>query len=411
MGMNEPRASVASNSRVDRTSRLRVLYVLDSLGPGGTERSTALLLGPLRDLGVDGEVVCLRHVEDGDEARVVRDGFAVTILRSTSAPSRIMELRRHIRIARPDVLHTAIFNADILGRLAAWGTGVPVVSSLISTPYDRARFDDPRVSRWKLAAARWLDGFTARHCTARLHAVSEGAAAANARDLGTDRARITVVERGRPLDEFTVVDDAGRTAARARLSISAGDRVVLGLGRIAFQKGFPDLVRAVPALVAAVPDARVLIAGAPGPATPDLDAALAALPVGMREHVEVLGYRSDVLDLLHAADVFVMPSRWEGTAGAVLEAMACGLPVVATRVDGLQGVVADGQDAVLVDVGDSAALARALTEVLTDGELARRLGARGRATVVERFSMERAAPRMADLYREIAAQGPRANRR
>jgi hypothetical protein len=141
---------------------VRVVLVVNSLGAGGTERSTAVLLPRLRDLGVDASVVALTHRDEGDEQTVRDLGFPVEILPGGPLPVRVRTLRARLLARRPDVVHTAIFDADLIGRLAAAGTGIPVLASLVNTPYAPARLDDPNVAAWKLRVLREIDGFTGR---------------------------------------------------------------------------------------------------------------------------------------------------------------------------------------------------------------------------------------------------------
>jgi glycosyltransferase involved in cell wall biosynthesis len=118
-------------------------------------------------------------------------------------------------------------------------------------------------------------------------------------------------------------------------------------------------------------------------------------------NVRFLGYRADVADLLVASDVFVLASDWEGLPVSILEAMLCGLPVVATRVSGIPEAVTDGEEGWLVPPRDPARLAAAIGCLLDDPAAAIAMGRRGRQRVLRDFSLERAARATADLYREV----------
>lgn len=379
---------------------MRVVLVLNSLGSGGTERSTAVLLPRLAALGIDPVVAVLVHRDVGDEDRVRAAGIPVVRLEGGSLPSQARSLRSLVRRSKPALVHTAIFEADLVGRLGCAGTGVPVLSSLVNTPYDRARRFDPNVPRAKLQVARAADAVTAHLLTDHFHAVSEGVARHAVRTLGIPRRRISVVERGRDPGELGRRSPERRRAARAALGIADGDELVLTAGRQEYQKGHAHLVEALALLAGRRPRLRVAIAGREGNATAALRAAIDR--TGTADRVLVLGYRDDVADLLCAADLFVLPSIYEGTAGAVLEAWALETPVVASRVAGLEGIVRDRHDVWLVEPRSPAALATAIERLLGDPGLAGRLATAGRDTFATRFGLDRSAARMADLYRRVA---------
>jgi glycosyltransferase involved in cell wall biosynthesis len=379
---------------------MRVLFVINSLGAGGTERSTAVLLPALRDAGVRCAVVILRDTAEGDEARVRDDGFPVHRL-SGHFPGQVVELRRLLRRWQPDLVHTAIFEADVAGRLAAGGTGIPVVSSLVNTPYDPARRGDPRVDPARLELVRRIDAASARLAT-RFHAVSEGVARDATEMLGIEPDRITVVERGRDPGALGRRMPARRAAARAALGFDDDDEVVLAVGRQEFQKAHVDLIEAVAWLRSVRPRVHLLVAGRAGNASGDVAAMLDR--VG-DDRIRLLGHRDDVPDLMCAADVLAMPSLYEGTAGAAVEAMALELPVVCSRLVGVEGVL-DDECAVLVPPGHVEELAAALASVLDDQGRALALTASGRARFEERFTLERSADGMATLYASVVGDGP-----
>lgn len=384
---------------------MRVLLVITSLGAGGTERSTALLLPHLRERGIDATVVALVHREEGDEQRVIDEGFDVRFLAAGRLPGRVRELRGLIGELRPDVVHTAVFDADQTGRLAAVRTAVPVLGSLVNTPYVAARLADPNVDRRKLAAVRAVDSLTARTLGTHFHAVTEGVAVDAVDSLGIRRDRITVVERGRDPDQLGRRTDERRAAARRSLGFGADREVILAVGRQEHQKGQVVLVDALASIAASRPQAVVVVAGRSGNASAAIDEAVTR--TGMGDRVRLLGHRDDIADLLCAADVFALPSRYEGTAGAAIEALALEVPVVASDLAGTRGLLVDGENARLVPVDDARALADALAATLDDPRRGAEQVARGRAVFDERFTLSRSADRMAQLYADVAARGRR----
>jgi glycosyltransferase involved in cell wall biosynthesis len=379
---------------------VRVLYVLDSLTPGGTETSTVALLPALRARGVDASIAVFRRAEDDLGSAAEAAGAPVTVVESSSMWGRVGALRTLIGERRPDVVHTALYVADQVGRLAAIGTGTPVVSSFVNTPYDPARTNDPNVKRWRLAAARTVDAVTGRLLVRRFHAVSDGVREANCSALRIPTSRVTVAERGRDTTQLGECSGERRRRVRAALGVGDDTPVALNLGRLDHQKGQLVLVEATAAVLRELPTVQVLIAGKDGSAADELRARLTADPV-LAPHVQLLGHRRDVGDLLCAADALVVSSHVEGTAGVALEAMAIGTPIVSTRVAGAGGILADGHNALLVPIADPQALARGIVRVLTDRDLAARLATQGRDDFRSRFTIDAAADRMVDLYRSV----------
>ncbi len=274
------------------------------------------------------------------------------------------------------MLHTTLYAADQAGRLAAWGTGVPVLSSLVNPAHEQALLGDSDPPSWRRRVLWWVDGLTARHLTTHFHAITEAVRRAAIEGLRIRPQRITVVPRTRDPARLGEPGPERRLAARRALGV--GDApVILTVGRQDRQKGQVHLVEAMARVRDAFPDAQLFVAGAEGESTAELRARSAAL--GLTDEVHLLGHRDDVGDLLAAADVFVLPSRYEGLGAAVLEAMALGLPVVASDLEALREVVDPDRSALLVPAGDAVALADAIGRVLRDPVLAAALGARARA--------------------------------
>jgi len=197
-----------------------------------------------------------------------------------------------------------------------------------------------------------------------------------------------------------------RAEAREQAGISPDVGVVLTIGRLIDVKGHHHLLDAVPMVVSQEPDTRFIWVGE-GPLDQELRERVTAL--GLQHWVHFAGQRTDVPDLLAAADVFLLPSMVEGLPLVVLEAMAAGLPVVGTRVSGTSEIIVDGITGRLVErgrltgKGDPEALAAAILEPLQDRDLAARWGAAGALRVPTEFSARRMARETAQVYEELLA--------
>ena len=377
----------------------RILYVIDGLGTGGAERSLAELLPGVAAAGVRPIVACLHRRSEGVQRPVLEAGGEVRFISAARTPGRVRALRQLVTAAHPALIHTTIFEASLVARLAAAGTGVPVLTSLVNTPYAVARRRDPNIKPLSLAAVRRVDRWSSLTLTRHFHAITEAVKAAAVRDLGIPAERITVIERGRDPGRLGQPGGARRDAARRGLGLAADAEVVVNVGRQEHQKGQRFLLDAVDLLADARPRLVVLIAGRRGEASADLDEWLRTSPNAAR--VRMLGHIDDVPEVLAAADVFVFPSLWEGLGGSLIEAMALALPIVASDIPAIREVVEDGRNADLVPLGDGASLAAGLGALLGDPARRAAYGRRGRARFEELFTLERSTARMLELYEHL----------
>ena len=392
-------------------SGLRPLIVINSLWQGGAEQSTADMVLHLHERGMVPEVVCLRRgvMPLADELRAA--GIRVTHLDPDLSHRRtIATLRRHIREHRADLVHLTLYESVVLGSLAAIGTGVPVLTSVVSTPQ---HLDPEGIAHAGTAAHLGLkrrafllsESLVYRNAD-RVHAVTHGVARCIAEVQGVSPDRISVVERGRDPARFPPATAAGRATTRAALGLTDDDRLVLCVARHERDKGLERLVPGFDHLDRA--DVHVLVAGRDGVTTPDLVASIAT--ARHPERFELLGERTDVPALLGAADVFLLPSRREGAAGAALEAMAVGAPIVSVPLVGLEGVITDGVEGRIARLDPPTALGDVTVSVLDDPEVASQMAARARELFDRRFTLEGAATRMGELYLRVAAEGRRSRR-
>jgi glycosyltransferase involved in cell wall biosynthesis len=384
---------------------VRLLFVIPGLSGGGTERSLRELVPSVVRGGFDVSIAYLVQRTTDDEAELERAGARLHHVPEPRLDGRVRGIRRVITQERPDIVHTSLYDADMAGRLAAWrapGGSPIVVSSIVNTSYDPARVDDPNVRAWKLSAVRRMDGWTARNLTNHFHAVSGAVKDSAVQALRIDPDRVTVVERGRDPGRLGVPSPERRASVRAGLGLTDDAPVIVTVGRQEFQKGQVYLVRAFEALAATHPGAVLLLVGPRGSQSADIEAGIGRSP--FRDRIMTLGHRDDVADLLAAADVFALPSLYEGFPGAVIEAMALGLPIVTSNLATLREVVGDGDSGLLVPARDPGRLAEALGRVVDDPELAHRLGKRGHEQFLTRLTAEQSNRRMMELYERIAAR-------
>lgn len=380
---------------------VRVLHVIDTLGRGGgAEHALRLQLPELASRGVESEVVCLR-TKEGPLADWVRtEGTPVTALNASSKRAQVRALRRVIRTLQPDLIHATLYESYITSRLAGTGTHVAQLNSLVNTAYAKVRVErlgaDPRKRRIVLA----LDRATVR-LVDHFHVLTEAVATEARMVLRVPSSRITVIPRGRSV-EVTGEDAAARRArVRASLDVAGDDTVFINVARQDAQKGQVPLVRAFAAVQKQQPNTVLLIVGNEGTETSEIIRTVSEAGVGGR--VRVLGYRTDVADLLAAADVFVFPSYFEGLGSALIEAMAVSLPIVASDIPPIHEVLDQGRVGRLVPPGEVAPLAEAMLELARDSGLRAALGAEGARRFLQSYELSSVVDRTLEMYKKVAA--------
>jgi glycosyltransferase involved in cell wall biosynthesis len=319
-------------------------------------------------------------------------GEGVEVLALGRRPGRdwrvAWRLARAVRARGLEVLHahqyTPFFYAALARVLA--GGGVRVILT------EHGRHYPDRVG----PARRAVNRLVLDRLADAVNACCGFSAAALGRVDGFAAGRITVIENGIELARYRPAAD--RAALRRRLGLDPARRYVAHVARFHPIKDQATLLRAFARVAAARPDVDLLLAG-DGPLRGELEAL--ARREGLDGRVKFLGVRSDVPELLPAADVFALTSVSEAASLTLLEAMACGLPAVVTAVGGNPEVVRDGVEGLLVPRGDAAAAAAALLRLLDDPAGAARMGAAGRARVEERYQLGRTVGAYLALYEQL----------
>lgn len=370
---------------------LRVLVVIDSLSHGGAELLLTDFVAAAGTAGIEPSVAYLGERDGSPAAARLREhGIepACIAIDGLLHPGSLTRLRAHVRDLAPDIVHTHLDYADFMGGVASRSLGIPMVSTVHVMEW-RAGATRDRVRGRLIASAR-------RRLAARVATVSDAARTALL-GAGLDRAdHVVTVHNG-----VAAAPAAGAGAGiRAELGLDADALVVAQVAVLREGKGHAVAAEAVARLRADHPGLRLVVVG-DGPARAQVERALA--PLG--EAALMLGHRDDVMAVLDAADVLVHPTEIDALPTAVMEAMAAGLPVVATNVGGVPELVADGETGVLVQAPATApALAEALAPLLADAGLRRRLGEAGRARYERGFTAESWAHRTRALYETVLAE-------
>jgi len=377
--------------------RLRVLQVINSLVVGGAEQLLVTLARNVDAEHYDLRVCSLAPFAD---TPIERDLRALGIpLYSVAAEvghdvrhvaSLVALVRRH----NVDVLHTHLAYANTIGTVAGALARRPVVATLHNVRSVHDRYNKHGWLKQELQTQMLRRGVgMVIACAPEVQAVATG-------ELGLPARKVVDVPNGIDIDAFARIDPAMVAARRSELLGGAAGPLIVSVGNLLPAKGHIHLVEAARLLAPRFPELRVAIVGRAEEAALAVRAAIAEGDIA--RHVALVGQRRDVAALLAAADLFVLPSLWEGLPLALLEAMAAGAPVVATAVGGVPRVVEDGVTGRLVAPGDATALGEALGEALADPEGARRMALAGQARVRAAYGAHAWADRLQSIYSELA---------
>jgi glycosyltransferase involved in cell wall biosynthesis len=363
--------------------RRRILHIIPTLDRGGAEKQLVLLAAGLPRDQFDVRVCALTR--GGPlEADLRAAGISPTIVgkRWKVDPLAWWELRRHIAQLQPDIVQTWLFTANAYGRVAARAAGVRKIIA-----------SERCVDSWKNDWELWTDRRLARHTDA-IVCNSRGVAQFY-RDQGIAASKLRVIYNG---IGPAAPSSATREQLLAELGLPSRVRLIGAVGRLWQQKRVKDLIWAADLLKVIRDDVHLIILG-DGPQRAALERYRERCHI--EDKVHFLGARHDVGRWMPHFEVLWLASGFEGLPNVVMEAMAAGVPVVATDIAGTNELVVHGQTGFLVPLGDRAALARFAHKILQDSALAARLGAAGRERIGQEFTIGSMVEKHAALYREL----------
>lgn len=362
----------------------RLLLIIPTLDRGGAEKQLTLLACGLKAQGWEVQVACLTRGGPW-EAKLQAAQVPVSIIgkRWKIDPPAYFRLKKQIADFRPDIVHTWLFAANSYGRHAAIAAGVKHIVA-----------GERCVDRWKVFYELAIDRKLAQQ-TERIITNSSGV-------------KEFYVEQGLPGDKFVVIpngiepfvspENNPRDPLCAELGIPVEAKLVGAIGRLWPQKRVKDCIWAAELLKVVRDDVHLLVIG-DGPQRWRLERY--CRQVGNDDKVHFLGERRDVPRILPHLFALWLASGYEGQSNAVMEAMAAGLPVIATDIPGNRDLIVPGETGYLVPVGDRAGMARKTQTLLKDEALGPKLGAAGRERMLKEFSVEQMIARHAELYRSL----------
>ena len=371
-----------------------VTHIIKATRISGAERHILMLLPGLRQQGVDARLLLLVEPDkpmDDMVALAEQSGVPVERMQihRDLSPLLINRLRKYLKSQQPDVVHTHLIHADTHGIIAAKLAGIPTIIT------GRHNDDSFRTQ----GNIRFLNRILWRLTTGGI-AISRAIERFMIEVENAPTEKLRVVEYGLTYETATPeqIEDA-RQRLRHELQLPP-EAVILGMAaRLVEQKGIPYALDAFAKVYRDYPQAYLVIAG-----DGELRAQLTdqASELGIRGRTLFLGWRADMIDVMAAYDVFVLPSLWEGFGLVLLEAMSRRLPIIASRVSAIPEVVADAETGLLVPARDVDGLAHAMRTLLSDRVLRRHMGMVGEDRLETHFGHARMASATIQVYREFS---------
>lgn len=375
---------------------INVMYVVDKLPLGGAEKVTYDLVLHLSPDLFKVSVCCLESEgELGKELK--KQGIEIITLLSKKGTDLFLPLRlaRLFRKLNVKIVHAHNSTAFKHAAIAAKIVGVPVI---IQT---RHGDELARKSGWRIILQNKLT-----RLADKIVCICEGFRQKLIHNKSVDKDKLVVIHNGINVS-FIEKNKIGRNQKRIMLGLNADDCVIVNVANIRVEKGQEILIRAFKQVADKEPKAKLLIVGSATDA--QLTRALKDLTqgLGLAESVIFLGKREDVSEILSASDIFVLSSLTEGLPISVLEAMAAGIPVVATDVGGIREIIEDGKNGILVPSNSEDKLSAAIVSLLNDKNKAQGLSREGRETVANFFSLEKMIQGYENLYLSLIKEKAR----
>lgn len=361
---------------------IRVLHTESSLGWGGQEKRILREILGLSPQEFRPQLICRPGSRIGAEAKAAGAEVGFLPMRGNFDPLAAARLAGIYRREKIDIVHTHS-SAD----------------SWIASAAAKILLRRPVVVRTRHLSCSFNNRLIYSFMADRVVTVGDSTRRYMVSEKGIPEGRVLTIPTG---VDLTVFDpERNRENLRAELGIPPDTLVFGSVAVFRRLKGHRYLLEATPGILKRFPGARLLLAGE-GPQEKNLQRTIDELKI--REAILLPGFRKDVVRVLNTLDVFVFPSLEEALGTAVIEALAMGKPVVASRVGGIPEIIADGENGLLVDPEDPQALAEKVSLLLGNAPLRRALAARGRRTVSERYDNRQMVRGLEDLYRTLLAE-------
>lgn len=371
-----------------KSDQMRILILIDSLGSGGAEKSTAVLAEYLNGKHIDFRILCLDRKEVGVEQYLIKRGIPIHFVDQKSFLLQVLEVAKYIKKFKITIVHSILFRSNLRARFAKLFIHFKHIESLVSTTYSSERLIDPRVNKFSLRAHQVLDRITQGKLVDHFHSISGTVKEHYVKIQGIPEKKITVIYRGRP----PLLNSEVKKSNGLPLKL-------INVGRNEFAKGQIYLLKAAAELRKKNYDFELDIYGRTGNSTKELREFIQESQ--LEDVVTLRGFDKNVYQKLPSADIFVFPSLYEGLGGALIEAQAAGLPIVCNDIPVLHEVVMKDQNALFFDVKNTSSMVDAICFLLDHPKVREKYGRVSLQNFEKKFDQETNNKKLLDLYRTL----------
>ncbi|MEO2063047.1 MAG: glycosyltransferase family 4 protein [Christiangramia sp.] len=374
---------------------MRILFIQDSLGTGGAERSNAELWYYLRKHNFELRIVVLKHRKEGIENEILKEGFNVDFLENKLWKD-IRALKKIISEFEPDIVHSTLFNSNLRARYARFSKKFFHIESLVNCPYTQYRFNDPKVNAKKLRLYKLLDSITQKFGVDHFHANGKTVAEHYKMNFDISDQRITIINRGR---KQNIINKNALVELQTELGLNNCNKVIIiNVARQEFQKAQEVVLKAISQSDLMREECLLLMVGRNGNLSDEINKIITESNL---INVYQLGHREDVYSLLKISDIFVFPSRFEGFPGALIEAEAAGLPIVCSDIENNLEIVKEGENALIFKTDSVEDLKIKLEELVTNKSMRSLFSKNSQQIFSENYRIDGIHSQMLEFYRNI----------
>ena len=370
--------------------KIKILFIITSSGIGGAEKILYYTATGLDYNKYDISVCSLKNKgeiaraleKQGIEVCCLHMGGRESFLGCLSSIIALIRLFPYLVRIRPTIVHSFLFRANILARIAGYLTGIPIIISSVRVMGGEKKY----FHYVEMITSFMVDHYVTVSESVKRYIIDKSKISAE---------KISVIYNGVNIKSQ---DNSYEQNPKMPFKIEDKDRILMTVGRLHKQKGHCYLIQAVSKVRKEFPNVKLLVTGE-GEEENNLKKLVKTLD--LMNEVIFAGLSSDIERILPMAELFILPSLWEGLPNALLEAMAAGKPVVATKVGGIPEIVVHGETGVLIPPRDTDALAIAIIDLLQNRLKAKDMGEAARIRAGKRFSIYKMIEKTENLYQEL----------
>jgi glycosyltransferase involved in cell wall biosynthesis len=377
---------------------MKIIFVQDSLGSGGAERSNLELWYYLREVGVEIKIVVLEHRQKGVENEVLGANFDVTFLKKRGLFKEVDNIVTIIQEYKPDIVHSVLFKSRLRVRLAKLKTKFLHIESLVTTPYQYQRFKDPKINGLGFFVGYLIDVSTAGFGVDHFHANGTTVLKHYKKFLLASKNKFTLINRGRKSNEF-LNDHETKVNMRKELGTTDAFQIVL-VGRQEFAKAIDIALQAIDVVKKKNKAIKLVLVGREGNHSKVINELIQKLK--LEDVVIQLGHRHDVYKILASSDMFLFTSRFEGFPGVLVEALSAGLPIVCSNIPNNLEIIEGSINGLLFKVDDPLDCSIKIQELMDNLNIRNQMSALNQVKFEENYKLDKINESMLNLYQKLS---------